>query len=115
MSKEQIEEMAKELCGMNIACKDCRLDKLCLARNSADILYNAGYRKQGEWISVDERLPAPFVSVLVYMPDETPHPTVREGFINKHGKWYAGGFDRLQDEVVAWMEMPEPPKKEGAG
>jgi DNA-directed RNA polymerase subunit RPC12/RpoP len=56
--KEQIEEMAKELCGMNIACKDCRLDKLCLARNSADILYNAGYRKQIEgewkWISDDD-------------------------------------------------------------
>ena len=49
MSREkQIEEMAKELCGMNIACKDCRLDKTCLARNSADILYNAGYRKQSE-------------------------------------------------------------------
>ena len=46
--KEQIEEMAKELCGMNIACKDCRLDKLCLARNSADILYKADYRKQSE-------------------------------------------------------------------
>ena len=49
MSREkQIEEMARELCGMNIACKDCRLDKLCLARNSADILYNAVYRKQSE-------------------------------------------------------------------
>jgi hypothetical protein len=71
-----------------------------------------GYRKQ-EWISVDERLPEPFVSVLVHMPGERPHPTVREGFINKRGKWYAGGFDRLPDEVVSWMEMPEAPKMKG--
>lgn len=62
--KERIEEMAKELCGVNIACKDCRLDKLCLARNSADILYNAGYRKQ-EWISVDEMLPESGVCCLL--------------------------------------------------
>ena len=46
MSREKhIEQMAHELCGMDIACKDCRLDKTCLARNSADIIYNAGYRK----------------------------------------------------------------------
>ena len=54
MSREkQIEETAKELCGMNVACKDCRLDKLCLARNSADILYNAGYRKQSDLTPCD--------------------------------------------------------------
>lgn len=61
------------------------------------------------WISVDERLPEPFVSVLTYMPGEAPHPTVHEGYLNKRGKWYAGGCDRLPDEVVMWMPMPEPP------
>jgi hypothetical protein len=64
------------------------------------------------WISVDERLPEPFVSVLTYMPGEAPHPTVHEGYLNKRGKWYAGGVDRLPDEVVMWMPMPEPPKGE---
>jgi hypothetical protein len=53
------------------------------------------------------------MSVLVYMPDEAPHPTVREGFLTKHGAWYAGGFDRLPDEVVMWKEMPEAPKMKG--
>ena len=67
-------------------------------------------RAEGEWISVKDRWPKPFVSVLVYMPDEEPHPTVHEGFINKRGEWYAGGFDRSPDEVVAWKEMPEAPK-----
>ena len=78
----------------------------------AEALYNAGYSKQ-EWISVDERLPNPYISVLVYMPDEEPFPTVREGFLTKHGAWYAGGFDRLPDEVVMWKEMPEAPKMKG--
>ncbi len=64
-ARKQIEEMAKELCGINIACKDCRLDKLCLARNSADILYTVGYRKQSDWISVEERLPEVETKVLV--------------------------------------------------
>ena len=35
-----------------------------------------------EWISVDDRLPEPFVPVLVQMPGEEPFPTVREGFIS---------------------------------
>lgn len=65
-----------------------------------------------EWISVKDRLPPPFVSVLVYMPEERPMSTVHEGFVNKHGNWHAGYFDRLPDEVVAWQEMPEPPSHE---
>lgn len=45
---KQTEEMAKHLCGIPKACKDCRLNGLCLCRNSADILYNAGYRKSSD-------------------------------------------------------------------
>lgn len=30
--------------------------------------------KMSEWISVKDRLPEPFVSVLGYMPDATPFP-----------------------------------------
>ena len=65
-----------------------------------------------EWISVKDRLPKPFISVLTYMPGEEPFPTVREGFVDGGGKWYAGCFDREDGEVVAWAEMPEPPKGE---
>ena len=125
MSREkQIEEMANDLAQH---CPDL-VENCCGASSCVSclvrFLHNAGYRKQsegiannattaGEWISVDERVPEPFVSVLVYMPDEIPHPTVREGFINKRGEWYAGGFDRLPDEVVSWMKMPEAPKMKG--
>lgn len=66
MSKEkQIEEMIEAIkpfvsgfaCGEESgSCEltDCRT---CKARNLANGIYNAGYRKQIGWISVDDRLP----------------------------------------------------------
>ena len=65
-----------------------------------------------EWISVKERLPKPFVSVLVQMPEEAPCPTVREGFITDKGIWHSAWYDREPDEVTHWMLMPEPLKGE---
>lgn len=49
--KKQIEEMAKELCGMDRECKDCNMDSICISQNCASIFYKLGYRKQseGEW------------------------------------------------------------------
>lgn len=65
-----------------------------------------------KWIPVSERLPKPFVSVLVQMPDEEPCPTVREGYLTNNGTWYAGYFEREQSEVTHWMPMPAPPKED---
>ena len=45
----------------------------------------AALREQPQWISVEERLPEPFVSVLVYRPGERPLPTVHEGFLARDG------------------------------
>lgn len=70
-------------------------------------------QEQSQWISVKERLPEPFVSVLVQMPGENPCPTVREGFITRDGIWHSALYDREPDEVTHWRPMPEPPK-EGA-
>ena len=62
-----------------------------------------------EWISVKERLPNPFESVLVFMPGEEPLPTVHEGFISNEGSWVSNHFLRVPDEVTHWMPMPLPP------
>ena len=65
-----------------------------------------------EWISVDDRLPEPFVTVLVQMPGEEPFPTVREGFISNDGVWQSAMFRREPGEVTHWKPMPKPPKGE---
>ena len=65
-----------------------------------------------KWISVDDRLPEPFVSVLVHMPGEEPCPTVREGFISNDGIWQSAMFRREPGEVTHWQPMPVPPKGE---
>lgn len=61
MVKEQIEEMAKDLCKLGISCEECTMlahktnqtrEQYCKAFEYAKRAYNAGYRKQkeGEWI-----------------------------------------------------------------
>ena len=77
----------------------------------ADYLLDSGVTVQ-EWISVDDRLPEPFVSVLVNMPGEKPFPTVREGFISNDGIWQSAMFRREPGEVTHWQPMPQPPKGE---
>lgn len=65
-----------------------------------------------QWVSVKEKLPEPFVSVLVHMPGEEPCPTVREGFISNDGIWQSAMFRREPGEVTHWQPMPQPPKGE---
>lgn len=67
---------------------------------------------ESKWIPVSERLPEPFVPVLVQMPGEVPFPTVREGFISRDGIWYSALYHREPDEITHWMPLPEPPKGE---
>ena len=62
-----------------------------------------------EWISVDDRLPNDFVSVLGYMTDAGDFPSVRECYVV--GKVFF--FPALQDihPVSHWMPMPEAPRR----
>ena len=65
-----------------------------------------------KWISVNDRLPEPFVSVLVHMPGEKPFPTVHEGFISNDGIWQSAMIRREPGEVTHWQPIPQPPKGE---
>ena len=63
-----------------------------------------------EWISVKERLPENFISVLGYMTDAEEFPPVRECYTVGNAFF----FPALGDvhPVSHWCEMPQPPKGE---
>ena len=79
----------------------------------ADHLITHGVTVQ-EWISVEDRLPEPFVSVLACIPSEEPLPTVHESYIADHGSWVCIlTAERYKTgEVTHWMPLPNPPKGE---
>ena len=59
-----------------------------------------------QWISVDERLPENFISVLGYMTDAGEFPPVRECYTVGNAFF----FPALGDvhPVSRWCEMPKP-------
>ena len=63
-----------------------------------------------EWISVDDKLPENFISVLGYMTDAGEFPPVRECYTVGNAFF----FPALGDvhPVSHWCEMPGPPKGE---
>ena len=63
-----------------------------------------------QWISVDERLPENFISVLGYMTDAGEFPPVQECYTVGNAFF----FPALGDvhPVSHWCEMPQPPKGE---
>jgi hypothetical protein len=108
MSKEkQIEEMARIMNRANGRDED----SLYFLDDAIDI-YNAGYRKQSEWISVEERLPERSTRVLAYSKK-----------YNEVNVYYYGGADEWWDndgwasakyyEITHWMPLPEAPKMKG--
>ena len=83
--------------------------KYVSVENAANILIDNGVTVQ-EWISVDEKLPQNFISVLGYMTDAEEFPPVRECYTVGNVFF----FPALGDihPVSHWREMPQPPKGE---
>ena len=75
----------------------------------ADHLISNGVTVQ-EWISVDERLPENFISVLGYMTDAGEFPPVRECYTVGNAFF----FPALGDvhPVSHWCEIPQTPTGE---
>ena len=143
--KEQIEEMVKSFIdGKDVPsgadCRLCLFDRDVLYIKVAEALYNAGYRKQkeGEWISVEDRLPEytltrdifgrpqDYVSDSVLVCVESSecdgvHRYVSTDFMigrkPEEVHWLMscgyGGTAVYHQKITHWMPLPEPPKKGG--
>ena len=105
MSKEQIEEMAKDIEVISDGCGHIDFYK------TAEILHRKGYRKQ-EWISVDERLPERDTHVLAYS-----EKFEEIGIYNYAGDdvwWnYEAWASAKYYGITHWMPLPETPKMKG--
>ena len=68
-----------------------------------------GYRKQSEWISVDERLPEEDTIVLVWCGEVSVYNYLHNDL------WYTGYCYITTSEggVTHWMPLPEAPKMKG--
>ena len=63
-----------------------------------------------EWISVEDKLPQNFVSVLGYMTDAGEFPPVRECYTVGNAFFFTALGD--VHPVSHWCELPQPPKGE---
>ena len=97
---KQIEEMRKEVASIHRFFLEDD-DYESLDEYIADMLYNAGYRKQ-EWISVEQRLPDRDGKYLVY---------TSKGFIFAQGYCCTNSFGFESWDVTHWMPLPEAPKE----
>lgn len=95
--EKQIEEMVKTISTCECNCLNC---KVCYSWKLCEALYNAGYRKQSEWISVDDRLPDNHTKCLAVTESGDYYTT-----------YYHNGF--YTPYVTHWMPLPEAPKMKG--
>ena len=69
-----------------------------------------------EWISVKERLPEVWKTVLTFQPTTTYDKGIIQTcvYIGNPGKWrQAWNHEFLELPVTHWMPLPEPPKEGG--
>lgn len=102
---EQIEEMAQLMCEDCAASGEHCPTELCDdVVQQAQVLYNAGYRKQSEWISVEDRLPTwEDGKVLIYTPYGI---SITERTTSNRWK----GDCAIPKLITHWMPLPEAPK-----
>ena len=85
----------------------------CRNQYIAEKLYNAGYRKenQGEWVSVDDRMPEISGKYIVCTKNDKVYQTKFYSYTeNKGGHW--GQKDKGRS-ITHWMPLPKPPKMKG--
>lgn len=105
-------KIGQKQCLCEISCEDC-IESHVLAE---------GYRKQSEWISVEERLPERelqelmrmnplkvFPCLVVIMGDYYNKAYVSKAYYAEEG-FISGGSGLITERITHWMPLPEPPE-----
>ena len=121
--KQAIEEMAKTLCedcAKSDPCSLYAIGGMCNSvREQATAMYNAGYRKQSEWISVSERLPdCEYGSETEALLFRLKTGSVEAGYFGTGGRFrdkYFRCYHHSNEgwdakDVTHWMPLPDAPK-----
>lgn len=64
-----------------------------------------------EWINIKDKQPPMFESVLGYMPNAAPFPTVRECYSVGELGFYFPALNGIA-RITHWAKMPEPPQED---
>lgn len=119
--KKAIEEMARQNCHIKYhmknykTCKECYETNYCACRvyEVCRNLYNAGYRKQSGWISVEERLPEKSGDYITYHEHGSCGVIYYNASIYLWNVYYFKDTQNAIRSVTHWMPLPEPPKMKG--
>jgi hypothetical protein len=127
MSKEK-QKIISDICPFYKeygTCEQCNKaididDQPCYFERMANAIIENGYRKQSEWISVDERLPEECKDVLCFAGNKMVLAFMEKTedcgeYVPVFWDLVAYNRDDTWDEVCAthWMPLPEPPKMKG--
>lgn len=124
INHREIIELANIIAERSCDSKDCapciRMGRRCNDYLKAERAIKAGYHKQNNWISVEERLPDETKDYLVVLNGEDidirlfnsknePYQTYSSMmnkflFLDERRDWH------VTDKVTHWMPLPEPPK-----
>ena len=63
------------------------------------------------WVSVKDRLPEKYVSVLIAYKDRFGDTSVAGGVVDDQQEWVGIGLSIEPDSVTHWMPLPEAPEK----
>lgn len=72
-----------------------------------------GYRKQREWISVEDRLPNVIGKYICCVKNKDGNTwTITADYSPEMKTWF-GQFGEVKNTVTHWMPLPEPPEMKG--